>query len=105
MAKTILQNSKHCYITGDTEGLHKHHCIGGINRRLAEEDGLWVWLRWDRHIENSPYDTPHNNAKLRLFFQKLAQRTYEETHTREEFMQRYGRNYLDDETYDEEHDD
>lgn len=98
---TILQDGKHCYVTGDTEGLHKHHCLNGPNRRLAEEDGLWVWLRWDRHIANSPWDTPHNNPKVDLFYKKLAQRTYEETHTREEWMARYGRNYLDWEAQDE----
>ena len=93
---TILQDGKYCYITKSTEGLHKHHCLGGPNRRLADEDGLWVWLRWDRHIEDSIYDTPHNNADVKLFFQQLAQRAYEETHTREEWMARYGRNYLDE---------
>ena len=93
--KSILQEDKKCFVTEDTEGLHKHHCLNGPNRRLAEEDGLWIWLRWDQHIENSPYKTPHNDADTDLFYKRLAQRKYEETHTREEWMRRYGRNYLE----------
>ena len=93
--KSIIQGEKKCFITGSTEGLHKHHCIGGINRKLADEDGLWVWLRWDYHIADSPNITPHNNAEASMYFKRLAQQKYEETHTREEFMARYGRNYLE----------
>ena len=100
--KSIIQDEKKCFITGSTEGLHKHHCIGGINRRLADEDGLWVWLRWDYHIADSPNLTPHNSAEAAWYFQRLAQRKYEETHTREEFMARYGRNYLGDEDEDDD---
>ena len=100
MSKTILQDEKKCLFTGDTNGLHKHHVFNGPNRRLSEQDGLWVWLRWDHHIENSPHRTPHNSADVDLMLKKFAQRKYEETHTREEFMARYGRNYL--ETRDED---
>lgn len=96
MSKSIMQDRKHCYVTGRTDGLHKHHVFGGPNRRLAEEDGLYIWLRWDRHIENSPYDTPHNNKSVDLFYKREGQRAYEKTHNREEFMQRYGRNWLDE---------
>lgn len=91
---SVLQDVKECYVTHDINGLHKHHCLNGANRRLAEEDGLWVWLRWDYHIADSPHPTPHNDQETDLFFKRLAQKKYEETHTREEFMERYGRNYL-----------
>lgn len=94
--KSIIQDEKKCFVTGyDGPGLHKHHCMNGPNRRLAEEDGLYVWLRWDHHIENSPRKTPHNDHKTDLFYKRLAQRKFEESHTREEWMQRYARNYLD----------
>lgn len=82
-------------MTGDTRYLHKHHIFGAFNRQHSEEDGLWIWLRWDYHIENSPHSTPHNDKRVDTFYKKLAQRKYEETHTREEFMQRYGRNWLE----------
>ena len=92
--KSIIQDEKKCFITGDTKGLHVHHCLGGMNRRLADEDGLVVYLRWDYHIADSPNATPHNNIKTDLFIKRLAQRKYEETHTHEEWMARYGKNYL-----------
>ena len=92
--KSIIQSEKKCFVTGATEGLHKHHIFFGANRRLAEEDGLWIWLRWDYHIADSPNRTPHNNKETDLFYKRLGQRKYEETHTREEFMARYGRNFL-----------
>lgn len=47
--KSILQERKECFITGATEGLHCHHIFGGKNRRLSEQYGLKVWLRYDWH--------------------------------------------------------
>ena len=94
--KSILQEEKKCFVTGyDGPGLHKHHCMNGPNRNLAEEDGLYVWLRWDHHIADSPNHTPHNDRDTDLFYKRMAQRKYEETHTREEWMARYGKSYLD----------
>lgn len=96
MSKSILQDEKKCWVTGyEGEGLHKHHIFGGPNRRLAEEDGLYIYLKWDRHIADSDNPTPHNNKDTDMFYKRMAQRKYEETHTREEFMSRYGRNFLE----------
>ena len=45
---SILQATRECYITGATDGLHKHHIyFGNPNRRISEANGFWVWLRWD----------------------------------------------------------
>jgi len=92
--RSILQDEKRCYVTGSTTGLHKHHIFGSFNRNNSEKYGLWVWLRWDRHIENSPHSTPHNDATVDLMLKKTAQRKFEETHTRDEFMQIFGRSWL-----------
>jgi len=92
--KSIIQDEKKCFVTGSKLGLHKHHIFGAYNRDNSEKYGLWVWLQWDRHIENSPYRTPHNDASVDLMLKKMAQRKFEETHSREEFMQIFGRNYL-----------
>lgn len=94
--KSIIQDEKRCYFTGyEGPGLHKHHCVHGTaNRKLADEDGLWVWLRWDFHIADSPHRTPHNDAEIDLMLKRTAQKKYEETHSHEEWMERYGRNYL-----------
>lgn len=46
--KSIIQSRKECYITKSTTNLHKHHILEGTaNRRISEEDGMWIWLRAD----------------------------------------------------------
>lgn len=96
MSKSILQTEKECFFTKAKNGLHKHHIFNSYNRDNSEKYGLWVWLRWDRHIENSPYRTPHNDSGVDLYLKRLAQQAFEKTHTRKEFMDIFGRNYLDD---------
>lgn len=92
--KSIMQDEKRCYLTGSTTGLQKHHIFGAFNRDNSERYGLWVWLRWDRHLADSPHATPHNSKDVDLMLKKTAQRKFEETHSREEFMQIFGRNWL-----------
>lgn len=92
---SIIQKSKKCYLTGATSNLDKHHIFFGANRKNSEKYGLWVWLEHYQHIQDSPYTTPHNNRELDLVLKQTAQRKFEETHTREEFIQTFGRNYLD----------
>lgn len=90
--KSIISNERVCFICGSPFNLHKHHIFGGANRRLSEQDGLWVYLTG--HYHNLSNEGVHFNKELDLQLKQLAQQKYEETHTREEFMQRYGRNYL-----------
>lgn len=92
--KSIMQEEKECYLTGAKSGLHRHHIFGAFNRDNSEKYGLWVWLRWDRHIADSPHRTPHNDAEIDMMLKREAQRKFEESHTREEFMQIFGRNWL-----------
>ena len=65
-----------------------HHLMDGYNRRLAEEDGLVMRLCRNCHVR------VHADADLRNSLKAEAQRIYERTHSHEEWMQRYGRNYL-----------
>lgn len=97
--KSIIQNEKKCAITGYTgPGLQRHHVFGAANRNLSEKYGLWVWLKWDRHIADSPHATPHNDRATDLWLKRIAQRRFEEVHgTREDFVRLFGRNYLGDE--------
>ena len=90
--KSILQNEKKCYITGDTNNLHCHHIYAGTNRQVSEKHGFKVWLRADWH-NMSNYGV-HLNKNLDLHLKQECQRKFEETHTRAEFMALIGRNYL-----------
>ena len=43
--KSIIKESKSCFFCGSETGLEKHHCMHGTaNRKLADADGLWVYL-------------------------------------------------------------
>ena len=95
MSKSILQDKKECYITKSTINLHKHHIFEGTaNRRLSEEDGLWVYLRADYH-NMSDYGV-HFNKELDLELKKKAQKKWQEFYGKstEDFIKRYGKNYL-----------
>lgn len=91
--KSILQDEKKCFLCGTTLGLHCHHIFGGnANRKKSEKYGLKIWLCGTHH--NLSSSGIHFNKGLDLSVKKMAQRKFEETHTREEFMQIFGKNYL-----------
>lgn len=77
-----------------TDGLHKHHIYFGANRKISEENGFYIYLRWDYHIADSNNKTPHNDRHTDLFYKRLCQREYEKTHSRAEFIALIGRSYL-----------
>lgn len=92
--KSIIQERKECFVTGDTNGLHKHHIFGAYNRNNSEKYGLWIWLRWDYHIADSPHRTPHNDKEVDLLYKQIAQREFEIRYGHDEFMRIFGRNYI-----------
>lgn len=95
---SIIQNERICFITGATNGLQEHHIFFGTgDRKLSEKYGLKVWLRWDYHLADSPHRTPHNDREVDLWLKRIAQRKFEETHSRSEFIRLFGRNYLEEE--------
>ena len=91
--KSVIQDEKECYLCEATQDLHDHHIFFGPNRQLSEKYGLKIWL-CARHHNMSDYSA-HFDKTLDLQFKKTAQRKFEETHTREEFLEVFGRNYLD----------
>lgn len=92
MSKSILQKDKECYLTGDTQCLHKHHVFGGANRKHSEHYGLWVYLRADWH-NMSNYGV-HNDVTLDVELKQTAQRAFEKKYSHELFMSVFGKNYL-----------
>jgi len=92
--KSIIQEEKECYITHGTEDLHEHHIFFGKNRKLSEKYGLKVWLTYEYH-ESDKGVHGKNGHGLDMLLKSVAQREFEKTHTRQEFMQIFGKNYLD----------
>lgn len=101
MTKTIQKN-KECYLCRkyfdicNDRGLHLHHVYEGWgNRRKSTEMNAVIWLCPEHH-NMSDYGI-HFNKDVDLEVKQEVQRWYEEDHSREEFMELIGRNYLDDE--------
>ena len=94
MTHSIMQKTKECYFCGATQNLDKHHCIHGTaNRKLADKDGLFVYLCKDHHTMTSK--AVHNDATVDLVLKKIAQTEWEKRYgDREKFIQRYGKSYL-----------
>ena len=110
MAKSVLQQDEsQCFFldhpTEDDkkhpentyQALHKHHVFGGANRKLSEKYGLWVKICCIRCHNGGPESVhlaPNKPGGKDLYLNQLAQKTFEETHSHEEFMKLFGKNYL-----------
>lgn len=89
---SIMQDEKVCYLTGATEGLHKHHVMRGKYRKKAEEWGCWVWLRADWHV-GTDYCV-HADHQLEMCLRRECQRQFEARWGHDKWMEVFGRNYL-----------
>ena len=74
--------------------LEEHHVFGGPNRRISEEHGFKIKLCQEHH-RTGP-EAVHQNIKSMRLLQEEVQRSYEKTHTRKQFMELIGRNYLEE---------
>lgn len=91
--KSIIQSEKSCFLCGRRIGLERHHIFAGVaNRKISEENGLWVWLCHDCHTGASncaQYDKDTN-----IYLKQTAQMAYEKTHTHNQWMQLIRKNYV-----------
>lgn len=92
MAKSIIKNDRECYLCGKTVNLERHHIFAGnANRKISESLGLWVFLCHNCHTgKNGAQYNKEKNLRLKRY----AQRAFEQTHTRDEWMKCIGKNYL-----------
>lgn len=102
MAKSILQDTRECVLTGyQGDYLDKHHVFGAANRTKSEKMGLWVYVFKGLH-NNNPKSI-HEDMELNLMLKKWAQRLCMEKYdmTVEDFIREFGKNYLlEDSDYD-----
>lgn len=97
---SIIHNERYCYLCWKRKGilnsrnLHIHHCFHGTaNRKLAEEDGLYINVCVNCHELDK--DAIHNDHNTDLFIMQQAQMMYEKKlGSREAFIKRYGKNFL-----------
>ena len=87
-----MAEDRECFICGRTDWLERHHIFGGSRRKKSDKYGLVIDLCHDHH--NEPPDGAHHNKEISLFLKRYGQIKFEKTHTREQFMNEFGRNYL-----------
>lgn len=73
--------------------LEEHHVIpGAAGRRISEEYGLKVYLCMPHHRGSAA--AVHQNHDNMLLIQRDAQKAFERSRTREDWMRIVGRNYM-----------
>ena len=91
-----------CFLCGNWEQLERHHIFGGARRKISEKYKLTVDLcPWCHRLDA---DSAHRCRETRLFLQQYGQRRAmkEQGWTVQEFIERLGRNYLDEETAEDQ---
>jgi hypothetical protein len=72
-----------------------HHVFSGAYRKKSERHRYKVGLcHW---CHNEPPDGVHFNHENSLVLKRMAQAEFEKTHTREEFIQVFGKSYAEGE--------
>ena len=75
-------------------GLHDHHIYFGKGKRSkSEKYGFKVWLCYQHH-EGTFGVHGKNGHELDEYLKINCQKKYEERHSREEFMNIFGKNYI-----------
>lgn len=91
-----MQFEKKCAICGHRFNLEEHHILFGKNRKKAEEDGLKVWLCVEHHRGTLGVHG-RDGKKLDMWLKISAERYWLKTYNKtiDDFIKRYGRNYLE----------
>lgn len=96
--KSILEppHPEECYACGAMEYLEEHHIFyGSANRKQSEAAGLKVHLCIRCH-RGSRTGVHGGNKELDQQLKRSAQLIYEKSHSRAEFMDLIGRNYIEE---------
>lgn len=84
-------NDKECYVCHKNRNIQKHHIFFGANRKHSDKYDLTVYLCVDHHLGN---EGVHNNKPLNDKLKRIGQEKFEEDHSRDEFIQIFGKNFL-----------
>lgn len=85
----MTDDLEHCYIC-KKKAVQYHHIFNASARNKCTEDHLWIPVCFDCHVMIHNERSQRTNYNLK----RDAQLVYEETHTHQEYMDRYGKNYL-----------
>ena len=80
-----------CFVCWRHTDTARHEIMQGIcNRRLSKEDGLWINVCPECHRKI------HAQPLQYLWLKEAAQRLYEAEYGHDDWMWRYGKNYLEE---------
>ena len=92
MNSIVQDGEPRCFICGSMRELELHHIMAGTaNRRLSTRYGLVCWLCRTHHTGR--FGVHHDHYMMEML-KCEAQKAFENTHTRAEWMQIFGKNYL-----------
>lgn len=98
VGKSIMQTQRECYICHNPFNTELHHIYEGSRRRISDCNGFAVYLCPDHHTMSA--FSAHRDPGLNRWLKQQCQRMYERSHSRPEFMEIVGKNYLGDEGED-----
>lgn len=90
MKKSIIPggDENECFLCHRWGPEHRHHCLHGPDRNMAEKYGLTVRLCFDCHR------VLHDEGEHDWELKQVAQRAFEKKYSHEKWMEVFGRNYL-----------
>lgn len=89
MKSVIQKDCSKCFVCGKGGELHPHHIFNSSYKKKSEEDGYIIF------VHNIPcHQKIHSKSGEAKYYKMYAQKDYEKSHTREEFIKRYGKSYL-----------
>ena len=94
--KSIIQDKKECYICKTTYNLHLHHIFfGTANRKISDKNGFVIYLCQYHHESDFGVHGKYGD-ELNRKLKSECQKKYEENHTRQEFINLIGRNFINE---------
>lgn len=89
-----MLTEKKCWVCGREYNLHRHHIFYGIkNRGNSERYNLCCYLCQEHHEGTYGVHGMYGH-ELDMELKKYAQQDFEINHSRKEFIEIFGRNYL-----------
>lgn len=92
--KSIIQDKDCCWFCGTTFNLHTHHIFGASNRNNSDKYKLTIRLCYYHHNGGGNGKCVHQCREMDLELKQLAQKKFEEDHTRDEFIKIFGKSWL-----------
>ena len=90
MESKFTSDLNHCYVCGRPYP-NLHHMMNGANKKKAEQYGLILPLCINHH---TGAEGVHTKPEKMLACRQMAQRKFEEEHTRKEWIEQFGKSYL-----------